>query len=110
MAFIVPKTVADPHISYFISSILPAGLMEIPPASNVSPFPTNTLGFSSPPFMYSRIINLGGSSVPNATPAKAPIPISVNSSRSNTVSCIPPSSAISLAASAKRDGVVIFPG
>ena len=84
--------------------------MEIPPASKVSPLPTITFGFSSPPFMYSSTINFGGSSVPWATPASPPIPISVNSSRSKTVRFIPPSSAISFAASARREGVVTFPG
>ena len=39
-ACIVPKTVADPPISYFISSMLAPGLSEIPPVSNVIPFPT----------------------------------------------------------------------
>ena len=105
-----PRTTAEPHISYFISSILPAGLIDIPPESNVNPFPTNTLGFLPPPFIYSRIINFGGSSVPCATPARPPIPISVNSSLSNTVRSIPPSSAISFADAANLLGVVTLPG
>ena len=42
-----PITLAEPHMSYFISSILPAGFNEMPPASKVKPLPTNTCGFSS---------------------------------------------------------------
>ena len=41
----VPRTLAAPHISYFISSISPAGLIDIPPASKVIPLPTKTIGF-----------------------------------------------------------------
>ncbi len=43
----VPKTLAPPHMSYFISSISAAGLSEIPPASKVSPLPTRTTGLVS---------------------------------------------------------------
>ncbi|MNT21018.1 hypothetical protein D3C72_1563410 [compost metagenome] len=39
-----PSTLAAPHMSYFISSISGAGLMEIPPVSNVMPLPTSTTG------------------------------------------------------------------
>ena len=39
-----PSTLAAPHMSNFISSISPAGLMEMPPVSNVMPFPTKTAG------------------------------------------------------------------
>ena len=60
--------------------------------------------------MYSRMINFGGSSVPIATPARPPIPISVNSSLSKIVTFIWPSSAISLATFASLDGVATFPG
>uniref|UniRef100_A0A1A9Z139 Uncharacterized protein n=1 Tax=Glossina pallidipes TaxID=7398 RepID=A0A1A9Z139_GLOPL len=44
---IIPNTAAAPHISYFISSILCDGFNEIPPESNVNPFPIKTIGFSS---------------------------------------------------------------
>ena len=40
-----PITAAPPDMSYFISSIFAAGLMLIPPASKVSPFPTTTSFF-----------------------------------------------------------------
>ena len=39
-----PRTLAAPHMSNFISSISPAGLMEMPPLSKVIPFPINTVG------------------------------------------------------------------
>ena len=63
-----PKTDAAPPISHFISSIFPLGLSEIPPVSNVIPFPTSTAGatFFGPP-LYSIIIILGGSILPLAT-------------------------------------------
>ncbi len=85
--------------------------MEIPPASKVNPLPTRILGFcdSSEP-KYSSTINFGGSSVPWATPARAPMPMAVISLRSKTVIFIPPSLAISPASSASLDGVVTFPG
>ena len=40
----VPRTLAAPHISYFISSIPEAGFNEIPPESKVIPLPTSTIG------------------------------------------------------------------
>ena len=40
----VPKTLAAPHMSYFISSMVAAGLIEMPPESNVIPLPTKTIG------------------------------------------------------------------
>ena len=42
----VPSTLAAPHMSNFISSISAEGLMEMPPVSNVMPFPTSTTGRS----------------------------------------------------------------
>ena len=46
-AFMVPSTLAAPHMSNFISSISGAGLSEMPPVSKVMPLPTSTTGFSS---------------------------------------------------------------
>ena len=43
-AFIVPSTLAAPHMSNFISSISGAGLSEMPPVSKVMPLPTRTMG------------------------------------------------------------------
>ena len=42
----VPSTLAAPHMSNFISSISPAGLIEMPPVSKVMPLPTSTTGAS----------------------------------------------------------------
>ena len=110
-ARITPRTTPEPHISYFISSILAAGLIEIPPLSKVNPLPTSIFGFSVfIPLKYSITINFGGSSVPEATPAKAPIPISVNSFLSKTVTFTSESLDISFAFSAKCVGVAILPG
>jgi hypothetical protein len=39
-ARIRPSTAPAPHMSYFISSILSAGLIEMPPESKVRPLPT----------------------------------------------------------------------
>ena len=55
MAFIVPKTEAAPHMSYFISSISAAGLSEIPPASKVNPLPTSTMGLA---FLSGALLNV----------------------------------------------------
>ena len=44
---ITPYTAAAPHMSYFISSMPSAGLMEIPPESKVRPLPTSTIGRAS---------------------------------------------------------------
>ncbi len=40
----VPSTLAAPPMSNFISSMSAAGLMEMPPVSNVMPLPTSTTG------------------------------------------------------------------
>ena len=42
----VPSTLAAPHMSNFISSISAAGLIEMPPVSNVTPLPTSATGGS----------------------------------------------------------------
>jgi hypothetical protein len=51
-ACIVPRTLAAPHMSNFISSISAPGFSEIPPVSKVTPLPTRTTGFS--PFLPPR--------------------------------------------------------
>ena len=40
----VPSTAAAPDMSYFMSSMFCAGLIEMPPVSKVTPFPTSTTG------------------------------------------------------------------
>ena len=69
-----PSTVAAPHMSYFISSIAPAGLMEMPPESKVIPLPTSTTGLApARPPRYCSTIKRGGSTEPCVTARKAPI-------------------------------------
>jgi hypothetical protein len=41
MAHIAAMTPAPPDMSYFISCMFSAGLIEMPPESNVSPLPTS---------------------------------------------------------------------
>ncbi len=43
MARIAPIIAAEPAMSYFILSMLSAGLMEIPPVSKVMPLPTRPM-------------------------------------------------------------------
>ena len=68
IARIVPITVAPPDMSYFIASMPSAGLIEMPPVSNVMPLPTSA---SSSPFLpvffagvYRRTISFAGCSEP----------------------------------------------
>ena len=45
-AFMVPRTLAAPHMSHFISSMPAEALMLMPPVSKVMPLPTSTTGRS----------------------------------------------------------------
>ena len=72
---IAPMTLAAPHMSNFISSIAAAGLMEMPPESNVTPFPTSTMGaWERGAPRYSRTTSRGGSRLPRATDSSEPMP------------------------------------
>jgi hypothetical protein len=71
-------------MSYFISSMFWAGLIEIPPLSNVTPFPTSTTGAPVPP-LYSSAMNRGSSALPCDTLSSAPIPSFRMPARSSTV-------------------------
>ena len=75
IAFMVPTTLAAPHISYFISSILAPGFKLIPPVSKVTPLPTSTCGCALflPP-LYSITIRHAGWSLPALTDSRAPMP------------------------------------
>ena len=78
--FIIPKTVVPPHLSNFISSILIPGFNEIPPVSNVTAFPTKTIGFSFfGPLLCSKIINFGSFLLPAPTETIPPNPFFFNS-------------------------------
>ena len=66
-------TVAAPHMSNFISSIDPDGLMLMPPVSKVTPLPIRTMGASSgAPPRYCATISLPGVLLPRVTDMKAP--------------------------------------
>ncbi len=71
-----PTTAAEPAISYFISSIPCDGLIEIPPLSKVTPFPTKATGFLSFLVEPSHCIttSFGSCTLPCPTPNRAPMP------------------------------------
>ena len=74
--FIKPIPTPEPPISYFISSIPPAGLSETPPVSNDTPLPINAIGFFFLflwPF-HSIMANLDSCSLPRPTLSKDPMP------------------------------------
>ena len=75
IAFIVPSTLAAPHMSNFISSISAAGLIEMPPVSKVIPLPTSATGAAPrlPPW-YSATMSFAGWRLPRATARKHPMP------------------------------------
>ena len=99
-------------MSYFILSMLSAGLMEMPPVSNVMPLPTSpSTGPSfTPSGSYRRTISAGGSAEPCATLQKAPIFNSCSFSVEWTSHCKPTSCAISAARWPRIVGVSLFPG
>ena len=90
-AHIVPITDPAPDISHFISSIFGLGFRLIPPVSNVTPFPTRTIGLAPflPP-LYSIVTNLAGSTLPSETDSKDPIPSFFISFSSRTSTLKPP--------------------
>ncbi len=80
----VPRTAAAPDMSYFMSSMFCAGLIEMPPVSKVTPFPTSTTGAPSAPW-YSSTMKRGSSTLPCATASSAPIFSRVIAALSSTV-------------------------
>ena len=112
IARIAPIMVAPPAMSYFIFSMPSAGLIEMPPVSNVTPFPTSPrcafpLSFSG---RYRSTTRHGGCALPIATPSSAPIPSSRIRASSSTSQSRPNWSAISRADSATPDGPSLFAG
>ena len=76
MARMAPIMAAPPAMSYFIFSMLSAGLMEMPPVSKVMPLPTRPMTGPSgvaDSGSYWMTMSAGGSSEPWATLRKAPI-------------------------------------
>ena len=74
IAAIVPMTLAAPHMSNFISSMLGPGLSEIPPVSNVTPLPTSTTGLLLPAPLYCMTMSFAGSTAPAVTDNNEPMP------------------------------------
>ncbi len=70
-----PVTAAAPPMSPFMSSMPPAGLIEMPPVSKTTPLPTKATGasFALPPFQR-MIASRGGRAEPCATPSSARMP------------------------------------
>ncbi len=81
----VPNTLAAPHMSNFISSMVAPGLSEMPPVSNVMPLPTSTWGAAplAPP-LYFITISRGGCAEPLVTDRNEPMPSFSMPLRSNT--------------------------
>ena len=81
-------------MSNFISCMVPGGLSEIPPESNVTALPTSAISGPSPlpapPVpSYSRRINRASSTEPWATAANAPICASRIADSSSTAALNP---------------------
>ena len=57
IARIAPTTAAEPPISHFMSSMPPAGLIDIPPVSKHTPLPINASGASVPP-LFQRMTTM----------------------------------------------------
>ena len=86
IARIAQMTAAPPAMSSFIRSMPSAGLIEMPPVSNVMPLPTSpSTGVAGAPGGLWRItITRGGSALPRATPSSRPIPSCAISCSSRT--------------------------
>ncbi|GIW19504.1 MAG: hypothetical protein KatS3mg064_2661 [Tepidiforma sp.] len=105
------STFAAPVMSAFIASMFAAGLMLIPPVSNVIPLPTSARSQPSPPRpRYPSRMSFGGSALPRATDSSDPIPFRSMSSRSSTSISSPASRASAAARSASIVGVRWFEG
>ena len=76
-AFIRPMTTPAPPMSHFMSSMPPAGLIEMPPVSKVTPLPTKASGAlflaRGLPF-HCMTTSRGGRALPCATPSSALMP------------------------------------
>ncbi len=105
-------TAAPPDMSSFIRSMPSAGLIEMPPVSNVIPLPTrpSTGDAGAPGGSWRRTMTRGGSALPRATPSSRPMPSCAISSSSRICTPRPAARPISAARSAKTDGVSTFDG
>ena len=94
-----PTTAAPPAMSSFIRSMPSAGLIEMPPVSNVMPLPTrpSTGPSGAPGGSWRSTISRGGSALPRATPSSSPMPSAAISFSSRTSTSSAAAAAISAA-------------
>ena len=109
-ARMMPSTAAAPDMSSFMRSMPSALLRSRPPESKVMPLPMTATFLRLRDGVHDRWMNLGGCSLPAATPRNAPMPSFLQSSRSSTCSLIPPALAISAATSARCVGCTSLAG
>ena len=111
MASIAPSTAAPPHLSQIIFSISAAGLMEMPPVSNVTALPTSASGacVRGPP-RCSSTMSRGGRALPPPTAVMPPNFFARSCFSSNTVQRRPCFFACQRASSARVSGNTTLPG
>ena len=105
-AAIRPITTPAPPMSHFMSSMPPAGLMEIPPVSKVTPLPTKAMGAFFDPLgaPFQRITTMRDSrALPWPTASRAPMP-SLRMRASVSTSTATPSRVRVLARAARDSG------
>ncbi len=112
MTCMAPSTLAEPPISYFISSMPSPGFRLMPPVSKVMPLPTSTWGLSlALPPRYSMMMKRGGWVLPLPTARMVFMPsFSICFSSSTSVLMTSWSFASFLACSASQTGWQIFGG
>ena len=112
MARIAQATAAPPAMSSFMRSMPSAGLIEMPPVSNVIPLPTSpsTGPRAAPGGSWRNTISRGGSLLPRATPRSMPIPSASIRFSSSTSTPTPASPATADARAANSRGVSVLPG
>ena len=104
IALTAPMTAAAPAMSDFISSMLAAGLMEMPPVSKVMPLPTRARCRVAPSGAYSSRVSRGAWAEPWPTARMPPQPSRRRSSSSQIVTSTGRPSTASTAAAASTDG------
>lgn len=107
------SAVAAPIMSYFISPMDGAGLMEMPPESNVMPFPTRTAVPRAERGRYSATTNAGGRTLPAFT-ASRPTSFSLRiagkpSTRTAKPSARPATTAARASSAGPRSFAGVFP-
>ena len=107
----MPRTATAPDLSNFIAAMPVASLSEMPPESNVIPFPTTaTVRPRRVPPGYSRMTRRGGWSEPPPTAKRPPHFNRASSFSSKTVTLRPVSFPSAFAISASRSGVAVSAG